>query len=369
MTDQGGLSTEARRVTRAAVLMSIGSVASRALGLASVMVKSYFFGAVGAVSAFEVASKVPTILNDQLVGGMLNSSLVPVFSDYAHSDDPEELWKLFGSVFTILTLILAGLVLVLEIAAPVVVRMLGEGLSPDYLDTASSMLRITAPAVFFLNVAGLFTAALYALQRFRLPAFIGAVYNATMVVVIVLFGKGVLGVQTLAVGLLAATVAQAAFQLPGLRGIRLRIPRLGRRADRTQRWPFPLHPGLIQIGRLYLPIGVGLLVDSFAVVLSTNLASRTGPSGIAWMTYAAMLIQFPLGLVVMAGLRGDSAHAVALCYGRGRDRVSSDPGPGAAVGADSRPARRHRPAGDGRAPGGAGTAARSVSARGHGGDG
>ncbi len=300
MTDQGGLSTEARRVTRAAVIMSVGNVASRALGLVREMAKSYFFGAGGAVSAFDVASKVPTMFNDQLVGGMLSSSLVPVFSDYAHSEDREELWQVFGYVFTILALILAGLVFVLEIAAPVVARLLGRGLSPDYLDMASSMVRVTAPAVFFLNVAGLLSAVLYSLQRFRLPAFTGAVYNATMVAVIVLFGRGPLGVRTLAIGLLAATVVQAAFQLPGLRGIRLRIPRLGRRADRNQRWPSPLHPALIQIGRLYLPIGVGLLVDQFAVGLSINLASRTGASGIAWMNYAATLIQFPLGLVVTA---------------------------------------------------------------------
>jgi putative peptidoglycan lipid II flippase len=54
------------------------------------------------------------------------------------------------------------------------------------------------------------------------------------------------------------------------------------------------------MGKLYLPIGLGLLVDQFAVALSFNIASRTGESGIAWMKYAATLIQFPLGLVVTA---------------------------------------------------------------------
>lgn len=289
MTEQDGLSGEARRVTRAAVLISIGNVASRALGLVREMAKSYFFGAGGAVSAFDVASQVPTMIYDQLVGGMLSASLVPVFTDYADADDREALWEVLGHVYSIIVLILGTLVILLEVAAPVVARMLGKGLSPEYLQMATTMIRITAPAVFFLNVAGLLSAALQALQRFRLPAFTAAVYNATMVVVIVLLGRGPLGVRTLAVGLLSATVVQAAFQLPGLSGVRLRV-----------RSPFPLHPALLQVGRLYLPIGVGLLVDQFAVALSYNLASRTGPSGIAWMKYAATLIQFPLGLVVTA---------------------------------------------------------------------
>ena len=75
MTDQSKLSGETRQVTRAAVLISIGNIISRALGLVREMAKSYFFGAGGAVSAFDVASQVPTMLYDQLVGGMLNSSL------------------------------------------------------------------------------------------------------------------------------------------------------------------------------------------------------------------------------------------------------------------------------------------------------
>jgi putative peptidoglycan lipid II flippase len=300
MTEQGDLSSEAQRVTRAAVLMSVGNVASRALGLVREMAKSYFFGAGGAVSAFDVASQVPIMLNDQLVGGMLSSSLVPVLSDYARDEDREELRQVFGHILLILSLILVAVVVFLELAAPYVARVLGPALAPEYLEMATSMLRITAPAVFFLNVAGLFSATLYALQRFRLPAFTSAVYNATMVAVIFAYGRGPLGARTLAVGLLVATVAQAAFQLPGLRGLRGGLRgEGGRREGRHGGLPL-LHPALARIGRLYLPISVGLLVDQFAVALSFNLASRTGPSGIAWMKYAATLIQFPLGLVVTA---------------------------------------------------------------------
>jgi putative peptidoglycan lipid II flippase len=41
-------------------------------------------------------------------------------------------------------------------------------------------------------------------------------------------------------------------------------------------------------------------VDTLAVLLSYNLASRTGGGSISWMEYAATIIQFPLGLVVTA---------------------------------------------------------------------
>lgn len=279
---------EARRVTRAAVIISVGNIASRALGLVREMTKSYFFGAGGAVSAFDVASQVPTMFYDQLVGGMLSSALVPVFSDYARHDDHQELWQLLNFLLTLLTLVLGVVVLGVMLAAPAIARLLGKGLDAPYLALAAQMIRVTAPAVFFLNVAGLLAAALYALQRFTLPAFNAAIYNATLVLVIVVFGRA-LDTAALAWGLLAASIVQVAFQWPGLRGARLRL-----------RSPFPLHPALRKVGQLYLPIGLGLLVDQAAVALSFNLASRTGPSGIAWMKYAATLIQFPLGLVVTA---------------------------------------------------------------------
>jgi len=282
------LSGESQKVTRAAIVIFIGNIISRALGLVRDMAKSYFFGAGGAVSAFDVAAQVPTMFYDQLVGGLLNSALVPVFSDYARDENREELWRVLGFVFSLITLLLGVLVLLVEIAAPWIARVLGKGLDPQYLDLATAMIRITAPAVFFLNVAGLFSSVLYALQRFTLPAFTAAVFNATVVAVIFV-GHKTLGARTLAAGWLCASIAQMLFQWPGLKGARLQF-----------RLSFPLHPALVKMGQLYLPIGLGLLVDQAAVALSFNIASRTGPSGIAWMKYAATLIQLPLGLVVTA---------------------------------------------------------------------
>jgi len=282
-------SGEAQRVTRAAILTAVGNITSRGLGLIREMTKSRFFGASGAVSAFDIANQVPTMFYDQLVGGMLSSALVPIFSDYAHTKDHAELWRLLNFLLTFITIILGAVVMLVEFAAPTISRILGNGLDAEYLTLATQMIRITAPAIFFLNVAGLFSASLYALQRFTLPAFNAAIYNASMILVIILFGRTRLESRALALGLLIASIAQVAFQLTGLRNARLQLRAL-----------FPLHPALRKVGQLYLPIGLGLLVDQFAVALSFNLASRTGASGIAWMKYAATIIQFPLGLVVTA---------------------------------------------------------------------
>lgn len=283
------VSSEARQVTRAAALISIGNVSSRVLGLAREMAKAYFFGAGGAVSAFDVAAQVPTMLYDLLVGGMLSSALVPVFSDYVQPERRPELWRLLSLLLSLLTVFLGAFVLIIEIAAPTVARILGGGLPRDYLTMAAQMIRITTPAILFLNVAGLLSSVLYALQRFRRPAFLGAISNATLVIVVALLGRTSLQERSLAVGLLAGSVMQVLFQFSDLQDAQLRFVS-----------PLKGHPALRTIGALYLPIGLGLIVDQVAVALSFNLASRTGPSGVAWMKLAATLIQLPLGMVVTA---------------------------------------------------------------------
>jgi rfaE bifunctional protein nucleotidyltransferase chain/domain len=86
----GGGQGERGEVARAAAVISLGSVTSRVAGLLRETVKSHLFGAQGHVSAFRVASLVPTQLNDLLVGGMVSSALVPVFGEYLARDAHED---------------------------------------------------------------------------------------------------------------------------------------------------------------------------------------------------------------------------------------------------------------------------------------
>jgi len=139
----------------------------------------------------------------------------------------------------------------------------------------------------FISVSAIISGLLQALKRFTLPAFTGAVFNAAIVACALILGSR-LGIASMAVGLLAGAALQVVFQLPGLRDARLRPA-----------WDLR-HPGLRQIGKLYLPVILGLAINQLAIILSYNLASRASEEGIAWMQYATTLIQFPLGLVAAA---------------------------------------------------------------------
>lgn len=278
---------ETTRIARAASIISLGNIASRVLGLVREVIKSSFFGAGALVDAFNVATIVPTMISDLLVGGMVNSALVPVFSDLAQRDR-EELWKLVSALLGWVAAGLGVFVALAWLGAEPIAALLNKSPDPGAVPVTARLLRITIPAVIFINLAAVLSALLYALRRFTLPAFTVAAYNAAMVLATLLLARR-LSIDSMAWGLLAGSVIQLLIQLPGLRDARL-LPRLDWR-----------HPGLRRILLLYAPIALGLVVDILiARPITYGLATRTGVGGISWLNYATYLIQLPQGLVASA---------------------------------------------------------------------
>ena len=276
-----------RGVTRAAGIVSLGNVLSSGLGLIRETVKSHLFGASGFVSAYNVAAIVPSMLYDLLVGGLVSSALVPLFSEYAAQKDRVELWRLVSLLLSVAVVFLSLAVLVIELCAPIVARFMAGGFDEALLQTTIDLMRLTVPAVLFLSLSSVLSGVLYALKRFAFPAFSAPLYNASMIVVAIILADR-FGIAAMALGLLAGSILQVAFQLPALRGAAIR-------------WRFDLHdPALRKMLRLYTPVLGGLIIGQVAIAISLNLASHTGASGIALMDYPTRLIQFPLGLIVSA---------------------------------------------------------------------
>lgn len=279
---------KAAGMARAALFIAAGNIVSRVLGLVRETVIANLFGATELVSAFEVAQRIPIMLYDLLVGGMVSSALVPVFSEQAERDRTA-LWHLVSLILSLAVLVLGLVVVLIELAAPLLAYLLASGFDDELLATTARLIRITTPAVLFLSLSGVITGLLYALKRFALPAFTAAIFNAAMVIT-ALVGVRFFdwGIEALAAGLLLGAFLQIVLQLPGLRDARLTFA-------------FDLHhPALRRIGKLYLPIILGLVISLIAIGLDRNFASRTGAQSIAWMRFATTIIQFPLGLVSAA---------------------------------------------------------------------
>ncbi len=297
---------ENRGLARSATIIALGNIASRVLGLVRDRVQGHYFGSTGPVSAYQSAVIIPVTIYDLLIGGMVSSALVPVFSEYLARNRRDELWRLVGTLLAVLTMALAAFVVVVQLAAPQIADFMAPDYSPELRSLLIRLLRVLVFGLFFMSLSAVLSGLLYALKRFTLPTFTAALFNLGIIIGALLL-QGQLGVTSLAVGLLLGAALQVAVQLPGLRGTKLT---LRGKID----WG---HPGLRQIGRLYLPIILGLVISNASVLISTRLINSTGERSFAWNDYATSLMQFPLGLVV-------TAVSVAILPTLSRQAVTSE---------------------------------------------
>ncbi|HMM28980.1 MAG TPA: murein biosynthesis integral membrane protein MurJ [Aggregatilineaceae bacterium] len=284
-------STPPAGMVRATGVIALGNVASRVLGLVREMLLTALFGPGAAVDAFNLAIIVPRGLYDLLIGGHVNSALVPVLSAYAAHENRRDLWELVNRLLGVVVVTLAALVLALEVFAPQVIGLIADrDAAPEVIALATDLLRITAPALIFLSLFAVLSGLLYALRRFTWPAFASTVFNGTIVLVTLALYRP-LGITAVALGWLIGALVQMLLQAPGLRDARLRFQVRGALG----------HPGLRRIGVLYVPVMATLALDVLVNrPFSYNLASSTGEGSISYMSWATTLIQFPQGLVAIA---------------------------------------------------------------------
>ncbi len=295
-------------VARATGVLALGNITSRVFGLMRDVVLTNFFGASAVFDAFIVATTVPKALYDLLIAGHVNSAIIPVLSEVEAREGRAALWRLVSLLLSLVTVLLAVLVLLLEVFAPQIVHFVGSGYDLSTLRLAADLLRLTAPALLFLGWFAVLSGTLFALRVFTWPAFAGAAFNSTIVLVMVLLvpppqvttSLGPAGIvwasarpshaiTFAALGWLLGSLVQVALQIFGLRGTHLR-PYLDWR-----------HPAIRRIVKLYTPVMFSLILDTLVIrTFSYNLASQSFVGSISIMTLSTTLIQFPQGLVATA---------------------------------------------------------------------
>lgn len=287
----------ARGLAAVATVIFLGSMLGRVLGLVREQLAASRFGSGDQIAAFTIADNLNTLVFDLISSGMLEAALIPVLAALVASSSRgrEQLRRLTGVLLT-LSVSVAGMLAVIGVLfAPALVRLmtsLGErGSQRDAAATelAIQNVRIVLPSLAFLVAGTVMIAALYAVQRPEAPSLAGAARNLSAVVCILLLGNR-FGVRSMAVGVLVGAILLAAMQWQSLHRADLR-PQLG--FDRSM-------PELGEIGRLYLPVFLGLIVSAVVVVVDRNLAWRAETDAVGAMRYATTLAQLVLGLVVAA---------------------------------------------------------------------
>jgi putative peptidoglycan lipid II flippase len=294
LTNSGEQSQTAHKnLIVSAGIISGATLLSRILGFLRDMIMANMFGAELVSDAFLVAFRLPDLLRRLMGEGALSASFIPVFTEYLHTKDEQESWELVNNVINLVLVILTVIVLFCLLFAPWIIRICAPGyrMSPRKLYLTILLARIVFPYIFFIGLGSLSMGILNSLNHFLVPALNPALLNIGIISGAYLISPQLKEpIVGLAIGVLLGGLAQFFFELPLLirKGLKFR---------------FTLdlhHEGLRRIGALMLPSTIGLAVAEINSMVDTICATFLPEGSVSYLYYSNRLIQFPMGLFVMA---------------------------------------------------------------------
>lgn len=198
--------------SRTSALVSAGIFLSRILGLARQTLIAKYLGAGVVSDAFNGAFRVTNILQNLFGEGALSASFIPVYArslDYGKKDEAD---RIAGAIAAILAMVVAVAVLVGELAAPYVVRVIAGGFEGETLELAIRLTRILFPGAGIFVMSAWCLGILNSHRKFFLSYAAPVLWNVAMIAALLVYGPRVGEVQ-LAVVLAWASVLGAALQM------------------------------------------------------------------------------------------------------------------------------------------------------------
>jgi len=275
-----------RVLVTASLILTVAALASRLLGWIRLLVIGSQFGASRELDAYFAAFRIPDAIFQLVVAGALSAALIPVFAGYRARGQEREAWQLASSVINLVLIALAGFSLVMAILAPVFVPIVAPGFDAPTTELTIRMTRVMLLSPVLIGMGAVVTGILNSYQQFTVPAIAPLLYNVAIILAAI-FLAPIMGVEGLAVGVAAGSLAHLAVQLPNL-------ARVGQRYDLTIGLS---HPGVRRVAWLMGPRTLGLAAGQINFLVSTVLASGLPEGSLTAYNYAFQLSQIPVGVV------------------------------------------------------------------------
>ena len=195
----------------ATILLMISALLSGLLGLVRIKYINYLFGAGVAQDAYRAASKLPDLLAYFLVGSAASVSMITMLNRFRERGDEDGADRALSVVLTTMLALLAGVMVLAAIAAPLFVRVAyGDKFLHDARGPLCiSLTRWLLPAQLFFFIGSMMSARLQVRKIFLYQSLTPVIYNGGIVLG-ALFLHRQLGVYSLVVGVLAGVILGSA---------------------------------------------------------------------------------------------------------------------------------------------------------------
>lgn len=264
---------------------------SRLAGFVREMFMASFLGAGAASDAFFVAFKLPNFLRRLFAEGAFNAAFVPLFAGTLEQQGNEKAKEFAEQVFSVLTMILIGIVILAEIFMPYVVMAFAAGFldDPVKFDLAVLLSRITFPYILFISLLTLYGGILNSMHRFAAAAASPIILNICMIAALWLAPSESISANWLSFGVLAAGLLQFIWMAAACY-----------RAGMLPRWRSPkLTPEVKNLLKIAVPAAFGASVAQVNLLIDGQFAS-TIPNALSWLYYGDRLNELVIGVIGVA---------------------------------------------------------------------
>jgi len=211
--------TNSKRSGQSAVLIAAGILCSRITGLVRQRVFAQYFGLTAPADAFTAAFRIPNVLNNLFGEGALSASFIPVYAALLAKGEDKKANHVAGAVFSLMAFFVSLVVLVGVIATPLLIDAIAPGFTGDTRLLTIRLVRILFPGMGLMVLSAWCLGVLNSHHKFLISYTAPVVWNASMIVTLVVFGPGAplsdLAV-TLAWGSVAGSALMFVVQLPGV---------------------------------------------------------------------------------------------------------------------------------------------------------
>jgi len=267
------------------------TLASRVLGLVREQFFAAFMGTTAIAGAFQFAFMIPNMFRRLLGEGALTAAFIPIFKAKEKTEGEAAMWQSANAVISGLLALALAIVLFVILALSL---LLMAGTWQPETRLMFQLMRLMFPYMLMACLGAVFIGILNARGHFFVPALSAAILNVVLIsaaALVLSLGKNYDGtlhkqVFILAVAVLVAGVAQAAYQLPTLR-----------REGFRYHWVTPWHdPTVREVAAKMIPGAIGVAAFQINVTVNQAFAFGENASIVSEFNYAVRLMELPQGV-------------------------------------------------------------------------
>lgn len=275
-------------VSKAAFIVGLFALLSRAAGLLRDRLFAGTFGAGDTLDIYYAAFRIPDFIFNLLVLGTLSVAFIPVFTDLL-SKDKTRAYKTANTVLNISFLIMSAICILLMFLAKPLTALLVPGFSADKLASTAALTRIFLASPVIFTVSNIFSSILNSQKKFFVANFAPVLYNLGIIFgLLALYPK--FGMPGLGMGVILGALLHLFVQIP-------EAVRFG------YSWSFKTDikdPAVLKIFALFLPRILGVDNSQISLLVGSMVGSILASGSIAVFNLANNLQAVPLGVFAIA---------------------------------------------------------------------